>query len=78
MKKKRFKGLFGKCIVFLIIGLNIWFADRVLDTMALVAIEPTVLIGAWFVFTTTELLVMFGIKKDKIKKEGNDNGTSDL
>jgi hypothetical protein len=69
MAKKKSKGLYSKVVIFIIIALNVWFTDRVLDTVAITGVEPAVLIGAFFTFTGGELLMLFGIKTKKIKKE---------
>ena len=69
--KKPFK--FSSLIVILIIGMNMWFTDRVLDAFEKVGSEPAILIGAFFAFTTGELWLLANIKKTKIKKE-NENG----
>jgi hypothetical protein len=68
MAKTKSKGWYSKLIIPIMIGLNVWFADRVLDTIAITGMEPVVLIGAWFAFTGGELLMLFGIKKTKLKK----------
>ena len=52
--------------------LNVVFAAAVLYVFLETKAEPTVLIGAWFSFTTAELLALAGIKRKKIK--GKENG----
>lgn len=68
MNKK--KGVYSKVIVLLVIALNVWFTDRLLDVYEIVGTEPTVLITAWFAFTTGELLMLTFIKKKKVKEKG--------
>jgi len=63
---------FSKAIVALVIMLNVVFAAAVLYVFLETKAEPTVLIGAWFSFTTAELLALAGIKRKKIK--GKENG----
>ena len=65
MKKNRF----SKMVVFLVILLNTGFAIGVLYAFLRVGSEPTALIAAWFAFTTGELWMLAGIKKQKLKEE---------
>lgn len=65
-KESLFK--FSNIIVLLVIGMNMWFTDRVLDAFEVIGVEPVVLIGAFFAFTTGELWLLAGIKKNKIKE----------
>ena len=65
MKKNRF----SKLIVALIVLLNTGFAIGVLFVFLKVGSEPTALIAAWFAFTTGELWMLAGIKKQKLKEE---------
>lgn len=67
MRKR--KGVYSKFIVLVVVILNVWFTDRLLDVYEMVGTEPTVLITAWFTFTTGELLMLTFIKKSKDKKE---------
>ena len=67
MKKNRF----SKLIVSLVILLNTAFAIGVLYVFLRVGSEPTALVAAWFAFTTGELWLLAGIKKNKLKKEEN-------
>jgi len=60
---------FSKWIVMGIVLLNAFFTIGVLFVFLRVGSEPTVLIGAWFAFTTGELWMLSGIKKDKVKAE---------
>ena len=62
---------FASIVVLIVIGLNVWFADRVLTVVEHTSIEPAVLIGAWFAFTTGELWMLKDIKKKKIDKESD-------
>jgi len=57
------KRKFSKIIVSLVITSNIVFSAAVLYTFLRVGSEPSVLIGAWFAFTTGELWALAGIKK---------------
>jgi hypothetical protein len=63
------KNLFSKLIVALVILLNTGFAIGVLLVFLKVGSEPTALIAAWFAFTTGELWMLAGIKKQKLKEE---------
>lgn len=67
--KNKSKGKFSNIVVILVVVLNIWFTDRVLDIYIVTGTEPIILIGAWFAFTGGELWLLSGIKKAKIKKE---------
>ena len=60
---------FSKLIVTLIILLNILFTATVLYIFFKTYNEPTVLIGAWFSFTTGELWLVATIKKKEIEKD---------
>lgn len=62
---------FSKIIVVLVIALNIIFAAVVLWIFDRTKVEPVALIGAWFSFTTVELLALAGIKR---KEVGGANG----
>ena len=59
---------YSKAIVLLVIMLNTIFAAAVLFTFVKVKSEPSVLIGAWFGFTTCELWALASIKKKKEKR----------
>lgn len=61
------KGFFSKFIVVLIIVLNVLFTLRILDIFETVGQEPMALIGAWFLFTGTELVSLASIKKTEKK-----------
>ena len=63
------KNKFSNVVVILVIVLNIWFTNKVLNIYVITGTEPIVLIGAWFAFTGGELWLLSGIKKAKIKKD---------
>jgi hypothetical protein len=65
MKKPKF----SKLLIAVIVALNIIFTSAVLIVFYHTSNEPTALVGAWFSFTTIELLSIAGIKKKKIEKE---------
>ena len=67
MKKK--KGSYSKWIVFFIIVLNTLFVAAALYVFLQVGSEPVALTGAWFAFTTGELWMLSGIKKQKAREE---------
>ena len=60
---------YSKLLVSLIVGMNVVFAIAVLYIFFVTGAEPTSLIIAWFAFTTGELAIIAGIKKNKEKKE---------
>lgn len=60
---------FSKVIVTLIVLLNTAFTAAVLYIFFTTHNEPTVLIGAWFAFTTGELWLTATIKKKEIEKD---------
>lgn len=62
---------FSKIIVSLIISLNVLFTVGVLYVFLRVGNEPSILIGAWFAFTTGELWLLATIKKKEIDNEGD-------
>ena len=64
---------FSKLIVSLIILLNVLFTVGVLYVFLRVGNEPSILIGAWFAFTTGELWMLASIKKKEINNEGDYN-----
>jgi len=68
-KDKKQKVRYSKFIVFLVILLNVWFANKVLNAFTTVGNEPVVLIGSFFAFTTSELWILSGIKKKEMDKE---------
>lgn len=61
---------FSKLIVLAVVILNVIFTAAVLYVFLKVGSEPTILVGAWFAFTTGELWLLSKIKRDEIKKEG--------
>jgi hypothetical protein len=61
---------FSKLIVALIICLNLGFTVAVLYVFLRVGSEPTALIAAWFAFTTGELWLLSGIKREKLRRDG--------
>lgn len=64
---------FSKWIVATVIALNAAFAAAVLYVFLRVGSEPSTLVGAWFAFTTGELLALAGIKKAEMR-----GGTDDV
>ena len=68
------KNRFSKLIVGAVVLLNTGFTASVLYVFLRVGTEPTALIAAWFAFTTGELWMLAGIRKAKVKKEGEDGG----
>lgn len=62
------KKQFSKLIVSAIVLLNTLFTIGVLYVFLKVGSEPVTLIGAWFAFTTSELLMLSSIKKTKVRK----------
>ena len=69
------RNIYSKLVVPLVIGLNYWFANEIIEVFKLVGSEPMTLIGCWFAFTTGELWMLSGITKTKTKvKGGTDNG----
>ena len=65
------KPKFSKVLVAVIVLLNIIFTAAVLFVFYHTSNEPVALVGAWFSFTTVELLTIAGIKKKKIEKEND-------
>lgn len=61
---------YSKIIVALIVVLNVVFIYRVLEIFSNIGVEPTSSIVAWFGFTTGELWLLSGIKKEKVKQGG--------
>lgn len=58
---------FSSIIVTLVVILNALFTVAVLFVFLKVGNEPSILIGAWFSFTTGELFALSSIRKAKIK-----------
>ena len=71
-KAQKEKGSFSKKIVTMVILLNVIFTIAVLYLFYKTSSEPTILIGAWFGFTTVELWSLASIKKKEIKEEEYD------
>jgi hypothetical protein len=63
---------YSKKIVTAVIILNVLFAAAVLYVFLKTSAEPTVLVTAWFAFTTGELWLLSGIKKAEIKRGDED------
>lgn len=61
------KSRFSKLVVSFIVMANVSFTTAVLYIFLRTGAEPTVLIGAWFTFTTGELWTLASIKKAKTK-----------
>ncbi len=59
------KSCYSKIVVAAIIAANIVFAAAVLAVFWHTGAEPTVLVGAWFAFTTGELWALAKIKCTK-------------
>lgn len=64
---------FSMAVVIAVISYNFWFTDRVLTIFEKTGVEPVVLIGSVFAFTTGELWSLSKIKREEIKKEGEKN-----
>lgn len=60
---------FSKKVVAVVLLLNVLFTIAVLYTFLQVGSEPTVLVGAWFAFTTGELWTLGRIKRAKVNRE---------
>lgn len=61
---------FSKLVVSAVVILNVCFTIAVLYVFLKTnGNEPTVLIGAWFGFTTGELWMLSSIKKKKINQD---------
>ena len=69
-KKKKIK--YSKVIVAAVIILNIIFTAATLLVFWHTGAEPTVLVGAFFAFSTGELWALAGIKKAEIKSKDED------
>ncbi len=68
-RKEKKKGNFSKFIVGFVIAANVIFTVAVLWIFLKTASEPTVLIGAWFAFTTVEVWQLARIKTKKTEME---------
>lgn len=62
------KGRFSKSLIQFIIRMNVVFTAIVLAIFLITGNEPSTLVGAWFLFTGTELWNMSRIKQTKIKE----------
>lgn len=62
---------YSKLIVALVILLNTGFTGAVLYTFLCVGSEPTALVAAWFAFTTGELWLLAGIKREKVRRDAD-------
>lgn len=60
---------FSKVLVLFIIIANVLFTAAVLWVFLQTGSEPAALVAAWFAFTTGELWLLAGIKKEKLRKE---------
>lgn len=60
---------FSKKVVVAVLLLNVLFTSAVLYTFLNVGSEPTVLVGAWFAFTTGELWTLGRIKRAEVNLE---------
>lgn len=67
------KPKYSKFIVLLVIGLNTWFANRIINAFIITGDEPKTLIAAWFAFTVGEVWLLAGITKQKLKKEDQES-----
>ena len=67
------KGMFSKLVIMVIVLANIIYTAAVLYVFLKTSCEPTVLTGCWFAFTTGELWLLSGIKREKLRR-GNDEG----
>ena len=69
---------FSKVIVALVIILNTVFAAVVLYIFSMTKAEPVTLVGAWFSFTTVELLALAGIKRKEVGGGGTNGDQKTL
>lgn len=60
---------YSMLVVAVVIGLNVWFANKVFDIILATSVEPTVLPPLWFGFTTGELWLLSKIKVAEINKD---------
>lgn len=61
---------FSKLIVITIIFMNVVFTGIILYMFWVKGMEPSVLVGAWYAFTTGELWALSNITKAKKGREG--------
>lgn len=66
---------FSKLIVVIVVVLNVAFTAAALFVFYHTSSEPTGLITGWFSFTTGELWMLSGIKKNEMKEENKTNET---
>jgi len=71
------KARFSKKVVAGIVFLNAAFTIAVLVIFAKTGAEPSVLIGAWFAFTTGELWACASIKKAEVSKDRQEEPEED-
>ena len=71
------KARFSKKVVAAIVALNVIFTVAVLVIFYKTGAEPSVLIGAWFAFTTGELWACASIKKAEVSAEEKDDSEDD-
>jgi hypothetical protein len=64
-KPKKKGNVFSKLVISAIVLLNTTFTIAVLYIFFKVQSEPVVIIGAWFAFTTGELWMLAGIRKNE-------------
>lgn len=64
---------YSKIIVMLIVVMNALFATAILYVFLKTSSEPTVLVGAWFGWTTGELWALSKIKRNEAKGKGEKN-----
>ena len=66
-QRKTANSIFSKIVVIIIIFLNAWFAKNVFSLYNRELSVPSYFIYCWFAFTTGELAMTFGVKKEKLK-----------
>lgn len=60
---------FSKKLITAIVALNVAFSGAVLACFWHTGSEPSILVGAWFAFTTGELWALASIKKKEKKDD---------
>jgi len=63
---------FSKKIVIAVVSLNVIFTAAVLYVFYKVGSEPGILTGAWFAFTTGELMTLASIRKAEERNKKDD------
>ena len=63
---------FSKLIIIIGVILTVIFTAAVLYVFLKTSNEPSVLVGAWFAFITSEFFMLSKIKRDEIKKKRRD------